>query len=102
MRFTYDEIKAEIANRLEEFQSQSEPADLLREEADSMTPIYNSEIISDWAEMPSEFDDSWREYGWDEFFEQGGIIGLMRIDIVHYYTFLTLRAYEELTGRVTK
>ena len=101
MRFTYEEIKTEIANRLEEFHAESEPADLLREEADSLTPIYNNEVISDWQEMPSEFDNSWRQYGWDEYLEQGGIIGLMRIDLVHYYTSLTLKAYEELTEVVT-
>jgi hypothetical protein len=97
MRFTYEEIKNEIANRLKEFESQTEPGDLLREEADSLTPVYNSEIIADWAEMPSEFENSWREYGWDESLEQGGILGLMRIDLVHYYTSLTLDAYAELT-----
>jgi len=93
----FDEIKEDIFRRLSEFES--EPDGMLAEEADSLAPVYTNQIISDWQQMPSEFDDSWREYGWDEFLEQGGIIGLMRIDLVHYYTSLATRAYEELTAQ---
>jgi hypothetical protein len=98
MTTTYLEIKEEIERRLSEFTDSAYPEDLLREEADSLTPVYNHEIIKEWAEMPSEFNDSWRQYGWDEYLEQGGILGLMRIDLMHYYESLTAKAYEELTA----
>lgn len=98
MLTTYLEIKEEIARRLSEFTDSNYPEDLLSQEADSLTPVYNHEIIQEWAEMPSEFNDSWQEYGWDENLQNGGILGLMRIDLLHYYESLTNKAFTELTS----
>lgn len=98
MLTTFEDVKSEIERRLSEFTDSAYPEDLLHEEADSLVPIYNHEIIAEWAEMPSDFNDSWKQYGWDESLEQGGIIGLMQIDLLHYYESLTIRAFEELTS----
>ena len=96
---TPEEIVDVITENLEWLKAHEQPDELLREIAESLIPIYNSEIISDWAEMPQEFENFWAQFGWDEFLEQGGIIGLMRIDLENYYQVKTVEAYEQITGK---
>jgi hypothetical protein len=55
-------------------------------------PVYNNEIISEWAAMPSEFDDGWQELGASD---KNTILQLMSVDLYLYYLHITRKAYEE-------
>lgn len=97
MRFIYDEIKKELADNWEQFADKNEQDayDLLIEYADGFVPVYNHEIISDWAEMPSEFDDSWKDQIGDDILDRG-IVSLMSIDLMTYYLEEATRAWKAL------
>jgi hypothetical protein len=89
----YNDIKSEIADNWEQFESNQYPDDLLNEFAESALPVYNSDIISDWSEMPSEFDDSWKEYGTTG---QETIVERMTLDLMNYYRHRYQTIYNEL------
>jgi hypothetical protein len=91
MRFTFNEIKKDLLDNWAEFTEQNAD-DKITEYADGYCPIYNNEIIQDWAEMPSEFNDSWRE-SCDGL---SGIIAMMSYDLFTFYLSETTRAYDQL------
>lgn len=93
MRFTFNQIKKEISENFDEISEAPYLEDALDQWADGFVPVYNNEIIQDWQEMPIEFDDSWKEYG---FAQDDGIIRLMMIDLYRFYLDQTTRAYEEI------
>ena len=93
---THAEIKAEIMDNLEQLKDSVYPIDLLHELADSNTPIMNNDIIREWQEMPSDYDDGWQQYGMDESFWQGGIVRLMSIDLSLYYQAQFHEIWEEV------
>ena len=93
MRMTDSEIKQEILDNLEQFKEATYPEDLFDQFADSALPIYYGEIIRDWQEMPSEYNDSWQELG------MGGnetITHLMQVDLYFYYRDTYNRIYQEV------
>jgi hypothetical protein len=91
---THAEIRAEIADHLEQLQDMREPEDLLQELADSNTPIYYSDIIQEWTELPTEFSDQWWERSvWAE---NETITSLMQIDLYLYYQGEFIAAWEEI------
>lgn len=90
---TKAEIKQEILDNWEQFESNAYPHDLLNEFADTNLPIYYGDIIREWQEMPSEFTDSWQDMGTDG---SAGITTLMQMDLFNYYSHLFLTAYNEL------
>lgn len=94
MRYNESDIKAELLENWDYLESSQYPEDLLAEWADSAVPIYNNEIIEDWQEMPSDYDDSWKEYGNPE---DNGIISLMRIDLFAYYLDTYTKIYREIS-----
>ena len=81
MYFTYEQIKELMTT---EYDTLTE--DTLSEIADSVTPVYYNEIMKDWAEMPSHFNDTWKEYGYDANKNDGGILQLMALDL-YFYNF---------------
>jgi len=93
---TRDQIKAEILDHIEQLRETQYPEDLLRELAESNTPIMNGDIISEWQDMPYEFDNGWQEFGFDESFQSGGIYSLMAIDLQLYYESQFLEVWEEV------
>ena len=93
---TRDQIKAEILDHIEQLRETQYPEDLLRELAESNVPIMNGDIISEWQDMPYEFDNGWQEFGFDESFESGGIYSLMAIDLQLYYESQFLEVWEEV------
>jgi hypothetical protein len=97
MRFTFEEIKNDLNENWENFAGleEQDASDKLVEYADGYIPVYNHEIIKDWAEMPSEFNDSWKDQIGDEILDRG-IISLMAIDLFTFYMEETTRAYDEL------
>ena len=93
MRFSRDEIKADLLDNFAEISGAVYPEDLLRERAEGYAPIYNGEIIKDWAEMDGEYDNSWKDLGGDP---SKGIVHLMLIDLVAYLESLTLYVWDEI------
>lgn len=90
---TLAEMKQEIKDNWEQFASLQYPYDLLNEFADSACPVYYSDIVKEWQEMPSEFNDVWQEIGVSE---NSTIYSLMTYDLYNYYSYLALTAYQEL------
>jgi hypothetical protein len=88
----YSDIKKEILENWEQFADNPYPEELLNEFADSALPIYYSEIISDWQEMPSEFDNVWAEEG----YTSDSITALMSYDLENYYRHQYHRIYNEI------
>lgn len=88
MRMNHDEIKSDILDHWE--QIANEDSDLLIQLSESAVPVYNNDIIKDWQEMPSEFDNAWQE-----FYEPNGdttIVHLMTLDLYEYYR----QTYQEI------
>ena len=99
MRFTYEEIKKDLTDNWENITDNSHPEDALGEYADGYLPTYTNEIIADWQEMPSEFDNSWRDYGMPSSdLSEVSITGLMVIDLYNYYRQVTQNAYNEIVS----
>ena len=90
---TYYQIKAEILDNLEQLKEMADPTDLLLELADSNTPVYYSAIISEWQEMPYDYDDRWQELGTDG---SASIMTLMQIDLGIYYEEQFLEVWREI------
>lgn len=89
MRFTYEEIKQELKQHLDELNE-----DNLSEWADGFIPVYYSDILKDWQEMPSEFDNRWKDD--TDINEDTTIYSLMMIDLFWYYLDQCESAYKEL------
>lgn len=64
------------------------------EYVDSYLPVYNNNIIEEWQNMPSEYDNR----GWAELGGGGeiNIVNLMLLDLYLYYTDLFYRAIAEI------
>lgn len=89
LRFTYEEIKKELKDHYNELDR-----DNLAEWADGFVPVYYNEIIRDWQEMPSEFDNRWKDDA--EINEETTIHNLMMIDLFWYYLEQCETAFREL------
>ena len=89
---THNEIKQTIRDDWAQFADNPYPEELLNEFADSALPIYYSEIISEWQEMPSEFDNVWAEEG----YTSDSITALMSYDLENYYRHQYHSIYNEL------
>lgn len=94
MLTTFTEIKRQIQDEWEQFSSNTHPSDILNELAESECPIYNSDIIAEWAEMPNEFSDTWQD-GFS-LSADTTITELMSIDLFNYYQHQFQTAYNEL------
>jgi hypothetical protein len=78
---------------LEQLKQMPHTEELISELADSNTPIYYGEIISEWQSMPSEYDDRWQE---TEVGPGRQIMQLMQIDLALYYYEQFLEVWEEV------
>lgn len=88
MTMTYTDIRNDILENWERLQgtaSQEDLLDLLNELADSACPVYYSDIIKEWQELPSDFTDSWRDNGIQFTEEDATILKLMSLDLYFYY-----------------
>lgn len=96
MYFSDNAIKNDILDNWEWLKDASESFidDNLTQMADGAVPVYNGDIIKDWAEMPSEFDDSWQELSPNR--EETTIVNLMRLDLYNYYQDAYRRIYQEV------
>lgn len=96
MRFNYTQIKQLLEDEWDELTKQSDADHWLTEIADGLVPIYHGEIIADWAEMPSEYDDNWKEQYGEAIPKEVGITALMATDLYEYYRSTTYEIYREL------
>lgn len=93
---TKEEIRAEILENLEYLKETPYPENRIQELADGNIPIYNSDVLEQWQQMPSEYDDKWKEYGYDANKNEGGILALMQIDLTFYYLDTFQEIWEEI------
>jgi hypothetical protein len=68
----------------------------LDEFIDSQLPIYYSDIIAEWSEMPSEFQDSHLEFGLPSVAEYNLVTSLMTQDLYNYYSTTTRQMWAEI------
>lgn len=95
MRMSYEEIKNDILDNWEQIAESANYEDLINELAQSACPVYYSEILKDWQEMPSEWNDSWQENGIPTT-ERTTIFSLMSWDLYFYYESQYNIAYTEI------
>lgn len=94
MLTTYTEILKIVSDDLANIQDHPFADDALTEYADSEVPVYNSEIVEEWRELPSDYWDSGRDLRDHD----STILDLMRYDLYTYYNEQFYRAYAELNG----
>lgn len=94
MYFSDSDIKQVILDEWD-YIGNEDPKGILDQFADSAVPVYYSDIIKDWQEMPSEYTDSWKEIYGSEIGDNG-ITSLMAIDLYQYYTDTFYRIHEEI------
>jgi len=92
MNMNYSDIKEQLKDSWEQLADNPYATDLVNEFAESALPVYYSEIIKDWQEMPHEYDDQWAAEG----YEAKSIYSLMTYDLALYYSNQYYRAYNEL------
>ena len=92
MRMNYSDIKQELKDNWEQLADNPYATDLVNEFVDSAIPIYYSEIIKDWQEMPSEYNDTWCA----EHYTGNTIYSLMTYDLWRYYSNQYHTIYNEL------
>jgi hypothetical protein len=95
MYFDNSDIKGDILDHWEQLQDRAYPEDLLSELAESACPVYYSDIIKDWQEMPNEFTDSWQEFA--EATKETSIFTLMGWDLWNYYQDAYRRIFAEVS-----
>ena len=81
MYFSDEDIKKELIENWEQLEGSAYPEDLVSQFADGATPVYYSDIVSDWFEMGRDYQDEWQEFG----YQNEGIMGLMSVDVNLYY-----------------
>jgi hypothetical protein len=88
-------MKEEILAEMAQGATLEEIKDRAGEWIDNHLPIYNHEIIKEWQEMPSEYDDQGAE-----FYGVGAdwitIIRLMILDLHYYYSDLLDEVFNEI------
>jgi hypothetical protein len=68
----------------------------ISEFSDQFVPVYNNEILKDWIELPTEHSDKWKELGYDANRNPGGILMLMKMDLIFYYMEITQELWQEI------
>jgi hypothetical protein len=94
MNMDYSDIKADLLDNWAHFADMPYCQDLITELAESAIPIYYSQIIKDWQEMPNEYTDSWKET--TEATNDSTIYSLMGVDLYNYYQDTYRQVYAEL------
>jgi hypothetical protein len=92
---SYEEIKNDILDNWEQLAESAHYEDLINELSESACPVNYSEILKDWQEMPSEWNDSWQENGIPTT-EKTTIFSLMSWDLYFYYESQYNIAYTEI------
>ena len=98
MNATIKLMKEEILESLK-YSTLEEIEDRSGETIDSHLPIYNNQIIEEWQNMPSEYDNRGSaELGHLD--HEINIINLMSLDLYLYYNDLFSKALEEIRQEI--
>ena len=86
MNTIVDQMKEDITTALNAGETILDIRDEIGEYVDGYLPVYNNQIITEWQNMPGDYDDR----GAAELGHMGEttIIGLMSLDLYIYYTEL--------------
>ena len=89
---TYQDIKQQLLDEWEYYITE-ENTHLFAEE---LIPVYYSDIMEEWKELPNEYTDVWHEYVGGELRGKISIFNLMSYDLFHYYFDLVSKAFNEI------
>jgi hypothetical protein len=91
---TVQQMAEEIRTELKNGADLDDIKDRSGEYVDSYLPVYNDQIIKEWQNMPSEYDNR----GWAELGGGGeiNIINLMTLDLYLYHNDLFNKAVQEV------
>lgn len=94
---TQEQMKDELLTELKKgYSTLEEIKDNSGEFIDGYLPVYNNQIIKEWQDMPSDYDNrGYAEIGGGNG-EEINIINLMQLDLCLYYTDLFNEVIEEL------
>lgn len=93
---TRNEIAEQIRDLRAEFDTDSDRA--THELADSLTPIYYNDILTEWADLPNEARDEWQELGAKE---NATIFDLMQTDLFWFYFNQIAELWSEIESEHT-
>ena len=88
-----NDIRQDILDNWEYLEESQYPEDYLIELADSGIPIYTKDIIEEWRELPSDYQDAWQEYGATQ---SDTIVRLMTLSLYRYYQDKYSQLYSEI------
>jgi hypothetical protein len=88
---TYSDIKQQLIDEWEYYITE-ENTHLYAEE---LIPVYYSEIIEEWNQLPNEYTDVWHDYV-GELNSNTRITTLMSYDLFQYYFDLVDKAFNEI------
>lgn len=92
---TYNEIVKELKQEIAQGINLDDIKDRSYEYVDNYVPVYNNQVIEEWKNMPSEYDNRGSaELGYDA--ENLNIIQLMQSDLYLYYQDLVNSALDEI------
>ena len=91
--YTPEQIEQEVLRDKEEILNATYPEDYASEYADNAVPIYYSDIIQEWNELPEEYSNQFREIR-DTLPDR--VEDLMRDDLYLYYSAHYSNAITEL------
>lgn len=93
---SHDDIKSEFIASDLLWMPRHKAEDQVREYAESLLPVYNADVIREWTAMDGSFDDSWRDFYPDGNVGEFGIVQLMLLDLMNYYSMVCNQVWEEL------
>lgn len=101
MNATVKQMVDEIRNELAQGVELDDIKDRSHEYIDGYLPVYYSQIIDEWKQMPSEYNDRGSaELGHLD--QEINIYNLMSLDLYVYYTDLFTEAMEEIESELEK
>ena len=90
----YQDIKDDLFGNSQEMIEDGNAEDRFHEYTDSWLPIYYSEILEKWREMPNEYTDTWQDH--IELSQKTGIFDLMLGDLYNWYSAMVQEAWTEI------
>ena len=87
---TYSDIKQQLTDEWEYVND-----DTVHQFAEELIPVYYSEIIEEWNQLPNEYTDVWHDYV-GELNSNTRITTLMSYDLFQYYFDLVDKAFNEI------
>jgi hypothetical protein len=88
----YNRMLEEVRDLLKGGDSIEDIRDRATEYVDSWLPVYHSDILNEWRDMPTEYNDR----GSEEFGTTGGIFSQMTNDLFLYYLDEYYQAIDEV------